>query len=97
MSRDTLLRSDDGTVWSLDNLSTQHWLEGKVAGAEEAIGGLYDHAVELFANRKDTEAFAMRKLADELRDSLLPRLRSASKQHETDFPVRPEDAPRSDR
>lgn len=86
MSRDTELRDGEGKVWSLDNLCTQHWLDGQPTGAEKAAGWLNEKAVTLFREGKDAEAIAMKKLAKEMLDGVLPGLKKESEKHKTAFP-----------
>lgn len=86
MSRETLLRDDDGSVYSLDNLATQKWLEGHYAGLDECKGWLEEKAIKLFQERRREEANAMQALADEMNSDLRLTMIKRAEEHERKFP-----------
>jgi UPF0288 family protein (methanogenesis marker protein 3) len=89
VSQDTVLRDDEGSTWSLDNLCTQHFLEGQAPGAEAAGAYLNEVAVELFRNGKDAEAVVIRELAKKMIAVLVPKLKAKAAEHRVDYPSGP--------
>ncbi len=86
MSRDAELRDDEGHVWSFNNLTMGHWLEGHAPGAEAAGAFLNEHAVALFRAGKDAEAAMVRDLAKKMLADVVPKLKAKAAEHERDFP-----------
>lgn len=86
MSRDTILKDEEGNLYSFDNLSTQRWLEGHLPGVELAVGLIRDRALKAFAAKKDTEAIALRNLADEILAELTPKVKLRAAEHEKNHP-----------
>lgn len=96
MSRDVHLvdkSGEDATVWSLDNLATQKWLEGHAPGAEYAAAYLTDRASKVFLDGDTKKAEIYRDMAKEILAKLLPELRAKAKKHAEDYPseVEPDD------
>jgi len=91
MSRDTIVKDDQGKQYSLDNLSTQRWLEGQEHGVEIAAKFIKDKSLEAFGRSQDKEALMLRGLADEIVKKLIPELKSKSKQHKERFPIEVKD------
>jgi hypothetical protein len=89
VSQDTELRDAEGNKWSLDNLCTQHWLEGHAPGAEAAGAYLNDVAVMLFREGKDAEAVVIRELAKKMIAVLVPKLKAKAAEHRVDYPSGP--------
>jgi hypothetical protein len=88
MSRDHVLVCDDNSLYSMDNLCTEKWLRGQVVGANEVIDWFLEYAVELFRKGKVAEATALRKLAVEAHDDVVPKLEARAADHERDYPAR---------
>lgn len=88
MSRDTILRDDDGNRWSMDNISNHSYMLGHVAGAERVAVWLEAIAVEMFRDRDDKGAVAMREIADQVRAKIVPELREAAAKHKADYPAK---------
>lgn len=86
MSRDTLLKDDDGHVYSLDNLGTQKWLDGHYSGLDQCCEYLEQKATQLFAQRQRNKAVELQNLADELKKELRPAMVKRAKEHEREFP-----------
>lgn len=86
MSRDTILRDEDGNRWSLDNLSTQKWLEGHAPGAKKVSEWLREKAVELFTRGEDKAAIEMRTLAEDVLTRLIPEFQKYAERHAQEFP-----------
>lgn len=88
MSRDTILKDDEGTQYSYDNLKTQGWLEGHVPGIELASNFLMEKAQTLFAGSDaDVEkAKLLRALSREVK-ALTKDAEERAKRHEGMFPV----------
>lgn len=86
MSRDTILRDNEGNTYSLDSLATQKWLEGHYSGLDECCGWLEEKAATLFRLRKRNEAAEMQNLADELRRELRPKMIKHAEEHEREYP-----------
>jgi len=96
MSRDVELRDpEDGAVWSLDNLSTQSWLDGQSVGAEAVVMWLKERATLLFAKEQDERAKWLRDLANEAKAEIVPRLKENALRHEREHPSRVETDPSS--
>lgn len=89
MSKDVELKDTDGNAWSLENLSTQRWLEGQAPGAEAVIAWLNERAVTLFREGQDEAAVFLRDLVPEARREVLSRLKLAAEKHAQDFPIHP--------
>ena len=87
MSRDLILKDDDGVRWSYDNIHTQGWLEGHAPGLDAAVGYLKKRAVALFESGKDEEATTMRKLAEEMHKALRPTMEAAALRHSKEHPT----------
>ena len=87
MSRDYILTCDDGKRYSFDNLCSQKWLEGQPVGAEVVVGWLVERAVDLLRRGKTNDAAAMRRLADEAHEVVIPKLEEAVKQHRENHPA----------
>lgn len=79
---------EDGTLYDLDNLSTQRWLEGHVPGAETAAGWLRQQAVKLFEAGDDEQAVFLRDMANKMLVDLIPKLRIAAATHDKEFSYR---------
>jgi hypothetical protein len=86
MSRDVLLRGDDKHVYSLDNLSTQKWLNGHYSGLDQCCEYLERKATQLFAQRQRDKAIELQNLADELKRELRPLMIARAEEHEREFP-----------
>jgi hypothetical protein len=84
---DLIMTDDEGRKYSYENLKTQGWLEGHSSGLDAAANYLKDLAVELFKSGKDTEAMAMRKLAEKMVQDLEPDMRKRAIAHEHNFPA----------
>lgn len=87
MSRDLILKDDDGVRWSYDNIHTQGWLEGHAPGLDHAVAYLKKHAVALFEAGKDAEATAMRKLAEDMLKKLRPEMEATALRHSKEHPT----------
>ena len=72
MSGDTFMKDDEGTVYSYDNLTTSNWLQGHLGGLDACVAYLKKKAVDLFTTGKDSEAVAIRKLAELMDTDLRP-------------------------
>jgi hypothetical protein len=92
MSRDVTLTDPDGGKWSLENLSTQRWLEGHAPGAEAVIAWMHEEAVRLFRERKDEQAKMVRDLAGKASAAMVGDLRIRAQRHAEEHPFRIEDA-----
>jgi hypothetical protein len=86
MSRDTVLKDAEGNVYSLDNLSTQKWLEGHYSGLDQCCQWLELRANELFSQRAHEKALYLQGLADQLKQKLRPEMVKRAKEHEKEFP-----------
>ncbi|HTG95765.1 MAG TPA: hypothetical protein VL866_24405 [Pyrinomonadaceae bacterium] len=86
MSRETLLKDDDGEVYSLDNLATQKWLDGHYSGLDDCCAYLEKKATQLFSQRQRDKAVELQNLADELKKELRPAMVKRAKEHEVEFP-----------
>lgn len=86
MSKDSILRSENGTRYSMDNLSTSKWLNGQATGAEKAVVWLRQQAVEKFNAGKDADAVLLRSTADKMAKELVPALTGDARQFENDHP-----------
>ena len=86
MSRETLLKDGEGHTWSLDNLSTQKWLDGHYSGLDDCCAYLEKKATQLFAQRQRDEAVKLQNLADELKKELRPAMVKRAKDHKHEFP-----------
>jgi hypothetical protein len=87
MGQDTILTADDGSRWSFDNLTTQHWLRGHESGANDVVAWLMDLACEFFRDGKIEEACRLRSITLDARDSVVPKLRARAEQHAREFPA----------
>lgn len=88
MSRETVLTASDGvTKYSFDNIKTQGWLNGHRCGLDAASSYLKELAVQLFKDGKDSEAIAMRKLADSIVTKLGPEMDARAKRHAEEYPM----------
>ena len=98
MSSDTILRDPEGREYSLDNLSTQRWLDGHEPGLDLAAGWLREKAVGLFRQGRDEEATRLRKMADEMQAEISASLRARCADHQREYPiVLPDKPPRKKR
>ena len=86
MSRETLVKDDEGNIWSLDNLSTQKWLNGHYSGLDQCFEWIERKAADLFAKRQRDKAIELQNLADELKRELRPLMVKRAEEHERDFP-----------
>ncbi len=87
MSRDLILHSDESEErYSYDNICTQHWLEGHAPGLEAGAAWLREKAVELFREGKDSEATAMRRLAEQMLKALKPEMEARAERHGKEHP-----------
>lgn len=86
MSRETFAKTDDGVIYSIDNLSTQKWLEGQPVGLDACVNWINEKAAQLFIQRQTSESLAMQSLADELKETLRPALEERAKTHKVEFP-----------
>lgn len=86
MSSDTILRDPEGREYSLDNLSTQRWLDGHEPGLDLAASWLRERAVEYFRQGKDEEATRQRKMADEMQEEISTSLRLRCAVHQREYP-----------
>ena len=86
MSRETLIRDSNGDVYSLDNLSTQKWLDGHWSGLDQCCLWLEQKATELFGQRKREQAVELQNLADEMKKELRPQMIERAAEHAKDFP-----------
>jgi hypothetical protein len=86
MSRETLLKDNEGNVWSLDNLATQKWLDGHYSGLDQCCKWLELRANELFSQRAHDKALYLQGLADQLKQNLRPEMVKRAKEHEQEFP-----------
>lgn len=86
MGREWLATDDSGTRLSLDNLSTQKWLDGHYAGLAICVEWLNEKATGLFAQRKTNEAVEMQRLADKLDGELRPKMLKRAQEHRDEFP-----------
>jgi len=93
MSRDAILKDEDGERYSYDKFATQKWLEGQPAGADKAAHWLEELAVEHFRAGRDAEAKLLREVAAKLRQTLVPTLKKEATEHERKYPYQlgPED------
>lgn len=85
MSRDLILKDDDGNRYSYDNIRAQSFEAGKVPGLQQAAALLENRAVEMFRQRKDEWAKVLRDLSLEL-VQLAEKARIASQKHEKEYP-----------
>lgn len=88
MSSDTILTDPDGGKWSLDNLSTQKWLEGRVACVQDIVTALNSLAGEAFGRQQDERAKWLRQIANEIEEKHLPELQRSVERHKRDYPSR---------
>lgn len=86
MSKKWIATDEFGQRLSLDNFSTQKWLDGHTAGLDVCVNWLCEKATALFAERKTQEAIAMQKLADEMQSTLRPQLQKRADEHRQEFP-----------
>jgi hypothetical protein len=86
VSSDTILKAPDGTRYSFDNLASQKWLEGHIPGAEQVEGWLRTEAADRFTAGRDEEAILLRRLADRIRDKIVPEMRRRAEAHTIDHP-----------
>ena len=87
MSRDTLLKDEQGNVYSMDNLATQKWLDGHYSGLDQCCLWLENKAAMLFAQRKREQAIELQNLADELKRELKPEMVKRAQEHRVEFPA----------
>lgn len=88
MSRETLVKDNEGNTYSFDNLATQKWLEGHYSGLDQCCTWLDQKANALFGQRKRDEAIKLQSLADELKKGLRPLMVERAKEHEKEFPYK---------
>lgn len=86
MSRDYILTAEDGTRYSLDNLSTQKWLDGHYSGLDQCCEWLNDRANSLFASRETDAAIALQRLSDDMRQELRPKMIKRADEHRREYP-----------
>jgi len=87
MSRDTILTDEADVRYSYDNIKTQGWLSGHIAGLNAAAEFLREEAVTLFRAGEDEKASKLRRLADEMVKKLRPEMERRCKNHEKECPV----------
>lgn len=87
MSRDTILKDEEGNKYSYDNLKTQGWLEGHYCGLDCAVKTIADKAVDFFREGKHDKAIEYQKLAKEIKELLEPEMRRRAKEHEEQYPA----------
>jgi ribosomal protein S26 len=85
---DTILKDDEGQTYSYDNIKTQGWVDGHVAGAQCVAAFLREKAVAAFSAKKDVEAKLFRELADEVIAAVVPDLQRKAEQHMKRHPER---------
>lgn len=85
MSKDLILKDDDGNCYSYDNIRDQSFEAGKVPGLQQAAVLLENRAVEMFRQRKDEWAKALRDLSLEL-VQLAEKARVANQTREKEYP-----------
>jgi hypothetical protein len=86
MSREILLKDNEGHTWSLDNLSTQKWLDGHYSGLDQCCAYLEQKATKLFTERQRDKAIELQNLSDELKRELRQQMVKRAKEHEREFP-----------
>ncbi len=86
MSQDTPLTAPDGTIYSFDNLTTRHWLDGKIVGASAAAEWLQTKAAEKWKCNRDQEAHALREMATLILSELVASLSKSAALHRANHP-----------
>lgn len=87
MGRDTILKDDADVSYSYSNLKTQGWLEGQPCGLDAAASFLQERAVDLFRQKKDSEAMSLRSLAEEMVKKLKPDMQKRAELHAKECPI----------
>jgi hypothetical protein len=87
MSRDIILKDDEGVRYSYSNLKTQGWLNGHSSGLDKSVEWLLERAATLFRERKHEEAVKLQRLADDMAKELRGPMELRAKEHEREFPV----------
>jgi hypothetical protein len=86
VSRDSLLKDENGIIYSLESLSTQKWLEGHYSGLDQCCQWLDQRATLLFNERKRDDAIRLQNLVDEMKRDLRPKMVKRAEEHEREFP-----------
>jgi hypothetical protein len=86
MSRDLILKGDDGKTYSYSAIRGQSYLEGHEPGVRMACKMIVDEALKKFTLAKDDEAKALRRLAEDIANKLVPELEERVKRHKVESP-----------
>lgn len=68
MSRDLILKGDDGVLYSYDCIRGLNFLQGHAPGVRVAVNFLLERSKQLFGAGKDEEAKLLRRLSQELEE-----------------------------
>lgn len=85
MSSDTILKDENGVLYSYDNIKTQAWLDGHEPGIEQVAHILLERSKALFALKKDDDAVLLRNLSDEIKETA-KAARAHAKKHADEYP-----------